>query len=67
MGLCLRGRMEWFVPPKEVKKLVVFADNDTNFAGQAAAYKLASRLAVAGMEVEVRIPGEVGKDWADVV
>ena len=59
--------MESFIPPGEVKRLVIFSDNDASFTGQAAAYKLANRLAVAGMEVEVRMPSEVGKDWADVV
>jgi putative DNA primase/helicase len=61
------GGLESFVPPSEVKRLVIFADNDASFTGQAAAYKLANRMVVAGMEVEVRIPSEVGKDWADVV
>lgn len=61
------GGLESFIPPDEVKRLVIFADNDTNFVGQSAAYKLASRLALSGLEVEVRIPGEAGKDWADVV
>lgn len=59
--------LESFLPPPEVKRLVIFADNDANFTGQAAAYKLANRLALAGLEVEVRIPDETGKDWADVV
>lgn len=59
--------LESFVPPDEVKQLIVFADNDLNYVGHAAAYKLASRLSLAGVKVEVRFPSEVGKDWADVV
>lgn len=61
------GGLESFVPPDEVKKLVIFADNDESFTGQAAAYKLANRMAMSGIEVEVRLPGEAGKDWADVL
>lgn len=56
---------KWQVPA-EVRKVVVFADNDANFAGQAAAYELARRL-VSGVEVEVRAPTIVGTDWNDVL
>lgn len=58
--------LESFLPPKGVERVVVFGDNDTNFVGQAAAYKLASRLSLAGYGVEVSLPKEAGKDWADV-
>lgn len=54
-----------FEPPKEVRKIVVFSDNDHKFGGQAAAYSLAHRLAVSGYEVEVRVPTVEGTDWAD--
>jgi len=56
--------MESFMPPAGVKRVMVFGDNDTNFAGQAAAYKLAKRLVMLGYEVEVHIPKEPG-DWND--
>jgi len=59
--------LESWVCPDGVKNVVIFADNDTNFTGQAAAYKLANRLSLAGLNVEVRMPDEAGKDWADVV
>ena len=39
-------------------------DNDQNFAGQAAAYRAAHRLALKGCEVEVCIPPTSG-DWLD--
>jgi putative DNA primase/helicase len=51
-------------PPAGVEKIIIFGDNDRNFAGQAAAYKLANRLS-GKMEVEVRLPDQVG-DWNDV-
>lgn len=55
--------LESFVPPDGVRKLIVFADNDRSFAGQKSAYVLANRLAIKGMDVEVRIP--VAPDWND--
>ncbi len=55
-----------FEPPKEAKRIVIFGDNDKSYAGQAAAFSLAQRLQSTGrVEVEVRIPEIVGKDWAD--
>lgn len=56
--------IESFEPPEGVEHVVIFADNDANFAGQAAAYRAAHRLALKGIEVEVIIPPTVG-DWLD--
>jgi putative DNA primase/helicase len=50
-------------PPEIAERIFVFGDNDPGFAGQAAAYGLAKRLASAHA-VEVRIPDGV-KDWND--
>lgn len=59
--------LETFVPPDGVTRLVIFGDNDLNYVGQAAAYKLASRLSLAGLSCEVRFPESAGCDWADCV
>ena len=56
--------IESFEPPAGVEHVVVFGDHDANFAGQAAAYRAAHRLALRGTEVEARIPPTVG-DWLD--
>ena len=56
--------IESFEPPASVEHVIVFADNDANFAGQAAAYRAAHRLALKGYEVEVVIPPTAG-DWLD--
>lgn len=50
--------------PDTVKKVVIFADNDENYAGQAAAYALSHSLKVRGFDVEVLVPDETG-DWLD--
>jgi putative DNA primase/helicase len=53
-AFCAHG-IETFEPPPEIRRLIVFGDNDSNSVGQAAEYALAKRLAKM-MEVEVRIP-----------
>jgi len=56
--------VESFEPPAGVREVIVFADHDENFAGQAAAYRAAHRLKLKGFEVEVCIPQDPG-DWLD--
>lgn len=53
--------------PKGLEKAVVYADNDANYAGHAAAWALAHRLAKDGVEVEVKVPPKPGTDWNDVL
>lgn len=61
------GMMNW-IPPDDVHTVVVYADNDENFAGQAAAYGIANKLVtIHKKKVEVRIPPVAGWDWNDVL
>jgi putative DNA primase/helicase len=58
--------MKTWEPPKGVKKLTIFSDNDATFTGQAAAYELARRLVMGkGIKVDVRVPPKTGEDWLD--
>ena len=57
--------MQGFEPPKGIKHLMIFGDNDKNFAGQKAAYTLANRQAEK-VNVQVYIPPKSG-DWLDVL
>ena len=52
-------------PPAIAKCVHIFADNDSHFAGHAAAFELAHRLVLAGLVVHVRIPSEPDTDWND--
>lgn len=58
------GMAKWICPPG-VERVVIFADNDANHAGHAAAYALAHRLA-GQVQVEIRFPDKHG-DWNDVL
>lgn len=60
------NQMKAWEPPQGVREVVIFGDNDASFTGQEAAYTLAKRLKAAGLSVEIQIPAEMGKDWADV-
>jgi putative DNA primase/helicase len=60
------GLMEAWKHPDDVRRVLVFGDNDQKFGGQAAAYRIAHKLACAGVDVEVHIPVQPGTDWADV-
>jgi putative DNA primase/helicase len=56
-----------FSAPQGVEVTDIFGDNDVKYAGQAAAYTLAHRLAckLNGNAPNVHIPLAVGTDWAD--
>ena len=55
-----------WTPPDWCEEVAIFGDNDANFAGQAATYALAHRLAVKKHTVTIHIPPSIGTDWADV-
>lgn len=55
-----------WVPPEGVREVVVFGDNDSGFAGQAAAYQLAQRIRASGVLARVEIPSEIDTDFNDV-
>lgn len=58
--------MQAFTPPAGIDKIYIFGDNDSNFAGQKAAYNLANRLVtqLKYKDVFVYIPENAG-DWLD--
>lgn len=62
------GNMAKWLPPPEVKNVIIFADWDDSFAGQHAAYGLAYRLKTENLHVEVRFPdGEGKRDFNDML
>lgn len=54
-------------PPSIAKRIVVFADHDTNAAGHAAAWALCHRLRMLGIECDVTMPEQPDTDWNDVL
>jgi putative DNA primase/helicase len=62
------GALDAVENPASVVSVSIFADSDENFCGQAAAYRLAHRLAVGKPKraVAVYVPREPGTDFLDV-
>ena len=57
--------MENWEPPEKYKKIVIYGDNDANFAGQKSAYTLAKKLFAKGLVVNVVFPILQGTDFND--
>jgi putative DNA primase/helicase len=56
-----------WIPPEDAAEIVIFADNDPKYGGQAAAYTLAHRIAVRDRRVRIETPADAGTDWNDVL
>jgi putative DNA primase/helicase len=59
--------MESFKPPNGMKNIMIYADNDLNFAGLKAAYTLANRLYLKDYAVGVQVPEQAGYDFLNVL
>ena len=59
------GAIEKFPPLAGVEALTIFADNDESGRGIQAARACAARWNDAGAETFIRLPRNVGADWAD--
>ena len=63
--------LEQWEPPAHLRRIVVFADADVNFRGQAAAYRLANRLMarkdppIVEVREPLRAPPVLGLDFND--
>ncbi len=60
-----RGGVGTFPVLKGIKRLTVFADNDT--PGLKAAEQCCRRYQLAGIDAEIRVPDGAGADWNDFV
>jgi len=59
---------EFTAIPKHVKKVIVCADNDESFTGQAAAFTCAKYMAQRlKVETVVTMPNIIGMDMLDVL
>jgi putative DNA primase/helicase len=59
------GGMKSIVLPESVREVLIYADSDASFTGQAAAYALAQRMVSEGRRAEVFMPCLEGIDFAD--
>ena len=59
------GGIERFPVLPDIESLTIYADNDANGTGQRAAVACAERWHEAGRVVVIRMPADVGADYAD--
>ena len=59
--------MEKWLPPEDMKQVIIFADNDSGFGGQKSAMILANRLQKMHILVIVKIPEKADTDYNDVL
>lgn len=65
---CLNaGLLLKWEPPLTARKVLIFGDRDSSFAGQHVTYGLAYRLKTKGLEVEPLMPDEMDVDWNDIL
>ena len=57
--------LQKWTPPEGCGEVAIFGDNDATFTGQAAAYALARKIKLQGIEATVHIPDQIGTDWND--
>ena len=56
-----------FEIPKDVKRLMIFADNDDSYTGRKAAFTLAWQANRKGLKATVHIPPTTNNDWNDEI
>ena len=59
--------LESFEPPENIKRIVIFSDNDASHIGQKSSYVLANKLYNKDLIVSVEIPPKQGQDFCDVL
>lgn len=60
------GNIQYFPVLEGIKSLTIYADHDTNHAGQRAAIACAKRWRDAGRECRIIQPKRSGADWNDI-
>ena len=64
--ICANG-MQTFVPPKGIRRVLIYADHDRSGVGLESAKVLAARLREQGLICRIMMPRKVGFDWNDVL
>lgn len=59
--------LESWEPPDDIRKIVIFSDNDASHIGAKSAYVLANRLYRRDLIVSVEMPKEQGWDFCNVL
>ena len=61
------GGIESLILPITVRRVIILADNDTNYRGQKAAWKAAQRWTAESRSVRIAMPPETDTDFNDLL